>query len=98
MNTHILSSKGLGNCLLDKPSDTEDFQYPELPPGIMYDANYQCRLQFGSNATMCSGPEEICLHLWCSVNNTCTTLLRPAASGTSCRKHMVSKHKTNFKC
>lgn len=77
---------------MDVPSSLEEYEYPDLPPGVMYDANYQCRLQFGSNATICSPPDEICLHLWCTVNNTCTTLLRPAAPGTSCRKHMVCNY------
>lgn len=74
---------------MNEPSYNEDYQYPKLPPGSMYDADTQCQFQFGLNATVCAPPDEICLHLWCSVNNTCTTLLRPAAPGTSCRKHMV---------
>lgn len=82
-------SKGLGRCLLDEPTIFAEYEYPELPPGVMYDANNQCRLQFGSSATVCTPPDEICHHLWCSVNSTCTTLLRPAAPGTTCRKHMV---------
>ncbi|KAG5873731.1 hypothetical protein JTB14_035545 [Gonioctena quinquepunctata] len=80
--------KGLGKCLLDKPQDLDDYKYPDLPPGVMYDANHQCRLQFGTRATLCAPLDEICLHLWCTVNNSCTTLLRPAAPGTSCGKHM----------
>ncbi|CAH1118874.1 unnamed protein product [Phaedon cochleariae] len=80
--------KGLGKCLQNHPQDLDVYKYPDLPPGVMYDANYQCRLQFGANATLCSPPEEICLHLWCTVNNSCTTLLRPSAHGTYCGKHM----------
>uniref|UniRef100_A0A6P7GJF4 A disintegrin and metalloproteinase with thrombospondin motifs 12 n=1 Tax=Diabrotica virgifera virgifera TaxID=50390 RepID=A0A6P7GJF4_DIAVI len=79
--------KGLGQCLKDKPKDLKRYKYPDLPAGVMYDANYQCKLQFGKKATLCTPPDEICLHLWCSINNTCTTLLRPAAEGTYCGKH-----------
>ncbi|XP_056632965.1 A disintegrin and metalloproteinase with thrombospondin motifs 7 isoform X1 [Diorhabda sublineata] len=79
--------KGLGQCLRDVPEEVDRYKYPDLPAGVMYDANYQCRLQFGKKATLCTPLDEICLHIWCSVNNTCTTLLRPAAEGTYCGKH-----------
>lgn len=69
----------------------EDYQYPELPAGAMYNAELQCRLQFGLDAKVCSQPSEVCARLWCEVNNTCTSQLRPAAPGTHCGKHMVCK-------
>lgn len=80
--------KGLGGCLADEPDDIEDYQYPELPAGAMYNAELQCRLQFGINAQVCSQLTEICSRLWCELNNTCTSQLRPAAPGTQCGKHM----------
>lgn len=55
----------------------------------MYNAELQCRLQFGINAQVCSQLTEICSRLWCELNNTCTSQLRPAAPGTQCGKHMV---------
>ncbi|KAJ3661835.1 hypothetical protein Zmor_006216 [Zophobas morio] len=79
--------KGLGQCLQDEPEDNEIYEYPELPPGAMYNADYQCRFQFGGDATVCSPLDEICFRLWCMVNDTCTTQLRPAAPGTYCGKH-----------
>ncbi|GFW17571.1 transposable element Tcb1 transposase [Trichonephila clavipes] len=45
-----------GNCLDDEPSDHE-FYFPELPPGAMYDAHHQCRLQYGPDAEHCEGIE-----------------------------------------
>lgn len=84
-------SKGLGGCLQDEPNTVPDYEYPELPPGAMYNADYQCRLQFGAEAQVCSPPDEICSRLWCNVNDTCTTQLKPAAPGTHCGKHMVSE-------
>ncbi|KAG5674191.1 hypothetical protein PVAND_004173 [Polypedilum vanderplanki] len=81
--------QGLGKCLEDEPTESE-YQYPDLPPGAMYDAHLQCRLQFNltdENIKMCSQLDEICTQLWCSINDTCTTLLRPAAPGTMCGKH-----------
>ncbi|XP_008201118.2 A disintegrin and metalloproteinase with thrombospondin motifs 7 isoform X1 [Tribolium castaneum] len=79
--------KGLGLCLQDEPEDNEEYEYPELPPGAMYNADYQCRFQFGAKANVCSPLDEICVRLWCLVNDTCTTQLRPAAPGTRCGKH-----------
>nr|CAD7404410.1 unnamed protein product [Timema poppensis] len=84
--THFLD-QGLGNCLEDEPSS--DYKYPDLPPGAMYNAEHQCRLQFGTQDTsVCSPPVEICSRLWCVVDGMCTTMLRPAAPGTYCGKHM----------
>lgn len=59
----------------------------------MYKADLQCRYQFNSTdeeIKVCSKLEEICSQLWCSVNGVCTTLLRPAAPGTKCGKHLVN--------
>ncbi|KAJ9585999.1 hypothetical protein L9F63_020363, partial [Diploptera punctata] len=79
---------GSGECLEDESSQN-DYNYPDLPPGAMYNAEHQCRLQFGVNSSgVCTSLEEICSRLWCVVENVCTTMLRPAAAGTHCGKHM----------
>lgn len=60
----------------------------------MYNADLQCRQQFNvtdEDLKVCSQLEEICSQLWCSLNGTCTTLLRPAAPGTHCAHHKVSR-------
>lgn len=79
--------KGMGECLQDEPNIDEEYSYPSLPPGAMYDAERQCRLQFGADTQVCTPPNEICSRLWCLVNGTCTTQLRPAAPGTRCGVH-----------
>ncbi|XP_058060876.1 A disintegrin and metalloproteinase with thrombospondin motifs 7 [Anopheles bellator] len=87
--THFLD-QGLGKCLEDAPSQ-EEYEYPELPPGAMYNADLQCRLQFNStdeDMTVCSKLDEICTQLWCLVGEVCTTMLRPAAPGTNCGRRM----------
>ncbi|KAG8200338.1 hypothetical protein JTE90_028520 [Oedothorax gibbosus] len=76
-----------GNCLDDEPSDHE-FYFPELPPGAMYDANHQCRLQYGPEAEHCEGIEDVCQTLWCRQDNKCVTRLEPAAEGTLCDRNM----------
>lgn len=83
----VFLDKGLGECLQDEPGEVDDYHYPELPAGAMYNAELQCRLQFGLDAKVCSQPVEICSRLWCEVNMTCKSQLRPAAPGTQCGKH-----------
>ncbi|XP_014231082.1 A disintegrin and metalloproteinase with thrombospondin motifs 7 [Trichogramma pretiosum] len=79
--------QGKGECLEDEPADN-DYSYPDLPPGALYDAEHQCRLQFAvKESSVCSPLEEICSKLWCIVDGVCTTNLHPAAPGTSCGKH-----------
>lgn len=93
-NTSIVShSQGHGKCLEDPPEPLEEYQYPDLPAGAMYNADLQCRLQFNStddSIKVCSHLDELCSQLWCSINDSCTTLLRPAAPGTHCAHHKVS--------
>ncbi|XP_050447692.1 A disintegrin and metalloproteinase with thrombospondin motifs 7 isoform X1 [Cataglyphis hispanica] len=80
--------QGKGDCLEDEPAGN-DYAYPDLPPGAMYNAEHQCRLQFGvREASVCSPLHEICSKLWCIVDGSCTTMLHPAAPGTHCGKHM----------
>jgi len=53
------SSQGKGDCLEDEPADN-DYAYPDLPPGAMYNAEHQCRLQFGvREAFVCSPLQEV---------------------------------------
>ncbi|GIY81890.1 a disintegrin and metalloproteinase with thrombospondin motifs 7 [Caerostris extrusa] len=63
-----------GNCLDDEPSDHE-FYFPELPPGAMYDAHHQCRLQYGPDAEHCEGIEDVCQTLWCRQDNKCDSFV-----------------------
>lgn len=52
-------SQGKGECLEDEPADN-DYAYPDLPPGAMYNAEHQCRLQFGvREASVCSPLHEV---------------------------------------
>ncbi|XP_013140287.1 PREDICTED: A disintegrin and metalloproteinase with thrombospondin motifs 7-like [Papilio polytes] len=84
---------GLGECLSDLPSQQE-YVYPEVPAGVTFDAATQCHLQFGAEAVVCAKPTELCEHLWCLVNNTCKTMLRPAAPGTTCGHNMWCQNQT----
>ncbi|KAL3244077.1 hypothetical protein MRX96_047329 [Rhipicephalus microplus] len=75
-----------GSCLDDEPR-AHQFTFPLLPPGAMYDADHQCRLQYGPAAEHCDGIEEVCRTLWCRLDNKCVTKMEPAAQGTVCDKN-----------
>lgn len=72
-----------GYCLNDEPKDSS-YVFPILPPGTMYDADHQCRLQYGPKAKLCESFDNMCSYLWCHVNKTCTTKRESAAEGTIC--------------
>lgn len=75
-----------GSCLDDEPR-AHQFTFPLLPPGAMYDADHQCRLQYGPAAEHCDGIEEVCRTLWCRLGSKCVTKMEPAAQGTVCDKN-----------
>ena len=52
--TSFQYSRDWGHCLNDEPSAPE-FEFPVLPPGVMYDVHHQCRLQYGPDAQFCYG-------------------------------------------
>ncbi|XP_064474281.1 A disintegrin and metalloproteinase with thrombospondin motifs 7-like isoform X2 [Ornithodoros turicata] len=74
-----------GRCLDDEPQS--HYAFPQLPPGAMYDAHHQCRLQYGPEAEHCPGIEEVCQTLWCRLDSKCITKMEPAAEGTVCGKN-----------
>ena len=47
-------SKGWGHCLDDEPAK-HDFKFPRMLPGVIYDADHQCRLQYGLDSFHCTG-------------------------------------------
>ena len=54
-----VDSQESGQCLEDEPSQN-DYNYPDLPPGAMYNAEHQCRLQFGFHSSgVCTPLEEV---------------------------------------
>ncbi|PIK50581.1 putative A disintegrin and metalloproteinase with thrombospondin motifs 7 [Apostichopus japonicus] len=78
--------RGWGDCLLDEPSP-HTFNFPHLPAGVMYSADYQCKLLFKRNSTLCtrsSIQHGICTTLWCQVEHACHSKTTPAAPGTAC--------------
>ncbi|PIO05240.1 hypothetical protein AB205_0005280, partial [Aquarana catesbeiana] len=47
-------STAQSSCLIDEPKQLGHFQYPEKLPGQIYDADTQCKWQFGPKAKQCS--------------------------------------------
>ena len=55
----FLFSKGWGGCLDDEPAK-HDFKFPTMLPGVIYDADHQCRLQYGLESSHCTGMMVSC--------------------------------------
>ncbi|KAM3939316.1 A disintegrin and metalloproteinase with thrombospondin motifs 12 [Leptodactylus fuscus] len=75
--------RGWGSCLDDLPAK-KDFKLPLIAPGVLYDVNHQCQLQYGPNATFCALVDNVCQTLWCSVKDSCRSKLDATADGTRC--------------
>lgn len=78
---------GHGQCLLDKPAKPQPLPLPL--PGMVYDADHQCRLTFGDESQHCPDLSSTCAALWCTVTTSngllvCQTKNFPWADGTSC--------------
>ncbi|MED6282883.1 A disintegrin and metalloproteinase with thrombospondin motifs 6, partial [Characodon lateralis] len=87
--TSFLDS-GRGTCLDNEPPK-RDFLYPTMAPGQVYDADEQCRFQYGTSSRQCKY-EEVCRELWCfSKSNRCVTNSIPAAEGTLCQTGSIEK-------
>uniref|UniRef100_A0A673XA23 ADAM metallopeptidase with thrombospondin type 1 motif 7 n=1 Tax=Salmo trutta TaxID=8032 RepID=A0A673XA23_SALTR len=75
--------RGWGWCLDDPPvRDVLDLN--SVPPGVLYSAAHQCRLQYGSGSLLCDDVDNVCSTLWCTVGTTCHSKLDGAVDGTRC--------------
>ncbi|PNJ34066.1 ADAMTS16 isoform 2 [Pongo abelii] len=89
---HKFLSTAQAICLADQPKPVKEYKYPEKLPGELYDANTQCKWQFGEKAKLCmlNFKKDICKALWCHrVGRKCETKFMPAAEGTICGPDMV---------
>ncbi|XP_043941316.1 A disintegrin and metalloproteinase with thrombospondin motifs 12 [Protopterus annectens] len=75
--------RGWGFCLDDRPAK-RDLQVPFIAPGVLYDSDHQCQLQYGPNSTFCTAVDNVCQILWCSLDGSCRSKLDSAADGTRC--------------
>ncbi|XP_014781094.1 A disintegrin and metalloproteinase with thrombospondin motifs 16 [Octopus bimaculoides] len=74
-------------CLNDVPKFVTEIEFPTKLPGELYDADIQCKWQFGDKARFCifDFDKDSCKSLWCYLGNErCETKFLPAAEGTSC--------------
>ncbi|KAG9352449.1 hypothetical protein JZ751_020863, partial [Albula glossodonta] len=83
------------SCLVDEPRHIGKYKYPDQLPGQLYDADTQCKWQFGSKAKLYAKlrvifvMQDICKSLWCHrAGQRCETKFMPAAEGTSCGHNM----------
>lgn len=49
----VIYSTAQASCLVDEPKLIGQYKYPEKLPGQIYDADTQCKWQFGSKAKTC---------------------------------------------
>ncbi|KAK3086103.1 hypothetical protein FSP39_013590 [Pinctada imbricata] len=78
-------------CLTDKPKKVAEIKFPDKLPGELYNADIQCKWQFGRRAKLCNYDfgKDICKSLWCyRGRKRCETKFLPAAEGTSCGNGM----------
>ncbi|MBN3299948.1 ATS16 metalloproteinase, partial [Amia calva] len=47
-------SSAQSTCLADEPKAVQEYKYPEKLPGELYDADTQCKWQFGEKAKLCT--------------------------------------------
>lgn len=60
-------------------------------PGAIYDALYQCRMEFPNSMGICGKGDQLCNELSCQVSETeCMMNGEPAADGTRCGENKVS--------
>ncbi|XP_023416681.2 A disintegrin and metalloproteinase with thrombospondin motifs 16 isoform X2 [Cavia porcellus] len=88
---HKFLSTAQATCLADQPKPGKEYKYPEQLPGELYDANTQCKWQFGEKAKLCmlDFKKDICKALWCHrIGRKCETKFMPAAEGTQCGPDM----------
>uniref|UniRef100_T1J287 Peptidase M12B domain-containing protein n=1 Tax=Strigamia maritima TaxID=126957 RepID=T1J287_STRMM len=74
-------------CLENEPKLVGEFKFPDKLPGELYDADTQCKWQFGRKSKLCMFEfgKDICQALWCQkTGRQCETKFLPAAEGTSC--------------
>ncbi|CAL8243896.1 unnamed protein product [Lota lota] len=75
--------RGWGWCLDDPPLRNELSQ-TSMPPGVLYSAAHQCRLQYGPQSLLCDDVDNVCSTLWCTVGSTCHSKMDGAVDGTNC--------------
>ncbi|XP_078543742.1 A disintegrin and metalloproteinase with thrombospondin motifs 16 isoform X1 [Lissotriton helveticus] len=88
---HKFLSTAQAVCLVDDPQPGKEYKFPENLPGELYDANTQCKWQFGEKAKLCmlDFKKDICKALWCHrIGRKCETKFMPAAEGTICGHDM----------
>ncbi|XP_039619050.1 LOW QUALITY PROTEIN: A disintegrin and metalloproteinase with thrombospondin motifs 18 [Polypterus senegalus] len=84
-------STAQASCLIDEPKQIGKYTFPDKLPGQLYDADMQCKWQFGSKAKLCNLDfvKDICKSLWCHRSgHRCETKFMPAAEGTLCGHNM----------
>ncbi|XP_068081828.1 A disintegrin and metalloproteinase with thrombospondin motifs 12 [Anabrus simplex] len=79
---------GLGDCLLNEPVES-NIKIPDMPPGALYDAKFQCEERFGKHTEVCPVTgDRMCRSLYCKVGDRCLSTGNAPADGTKCGADM----------
>ncbi|XP_050293603.1 A disintegrin and metalloproteinase with thrombospondin motifs 7-like isoform X2 [Anthonomus grandis grandis] len=83
-----LVESNLAECLYDQP-DTTLYPYSDNLPGVVYDANEQCKFEIPAAVGVCNGlKEKICENLICKLNKIeCVGKDQVPADGTKCAEN-----------
>lgn len=83
------NSADLGECLNDEPSISLNSD-TNMPPGALYDADYQCNAEYPGKKACKQDPEKFCKRLMCQTDpETCSSHGDPPADGTKCGENKV---------
>ncbi|XP_065156708.1 A disintegrin and metalloproteinase with thrombospondin motifs 12-like isoform X2 [Atheta coriaria] len=85
----------LGECLNDEP-EISLYKDNNMLPGTIYDAKYQCQMEFPGSSVCKVSPEKFCDRLLCRTEpGTCMSNGEPPVDGTKCGEN---KWCYNLKC
>lgn len=89
-----LNRSGLGDCLNDEPQETLYHDENNMPPGAVYDADYQCGSYFANHIKCVIGTGKFCDRLYCKPSvgraTSCRSNGYPPADGTKCGENKAT--------
>lgn len=87
-------SADLGECLNDEPDIIMNNEVG-MPPGSVYDAQFQCNMEFPGSTVCTVDADRFCKSLMCKTDpKTCMTTGEPPADGTKCGENKVTNIET----
>ncbi|KAJ8921346.1 hypothetical protein NQ315_002961 [Exocentrus adspersus] len=87
-----LFENGLGDCLNDEPQ-TNTYQYKNVLPGVVYDADAQCQFNYPKSTVCIMDQNDFCSMLLCKTSEeSCSGNGEPPVDGTKCGENKWCFH------